>query len=100
MHGPTCIFRATVTPFSLQSFYDPPDVLGSYNFSEHLANKRAPDAMVIHLGSNDAGHGGNWTNPDGPLRARSHCRFVLPLIHSTPYSFFLKKYIYIRYLYF
>eukprot|EP01043_Picozoa_sp_COSAG02_P025908 COSAG02_NODE_1474_length_12424_cov_6.185639_4_plen_389_part_00 len=45
-----------------QSFYDPPNLLGTYNFSKHLATKRAPDAMVIHLGSNDYGHGGNWSS--------------------------------------
>jgi hypothetical protein len=57
-----CGFPQMADYFQAQSFYDPPDLLGTYNFSEHLATKRAPDAMVIHLGSNDYGHGGNWSS--------------------------------------
>eukprot|EP01047_Picozoa_sp_COSAG01_P121999 COSAG01_NODE_50829_length_360_cov_0.590038_1_plen_67_part_10 len=57
-----CGFPEMADYFQAQSFYDPPDLLGTYNFSEHLATKRAPDAIVIHLGSNDYGHGGNWSS--------------------------------------
>lgn len=57
-----CGFPQMPDYFQAQSFYDPPDVLGTYNFSNHLETKRAPDAIVIHLGSNDFGHGGNWSS--------------------------------------
>jgi hypothetical protein len=57
-----CGFPQMADYFQAQSFYDPPDRLGTYNFSRHLETKRAPDAMIIHLGSNDYGHGGNWSS--------------------------------------
>ena len=69
MHGSISIFWANLTPFSLQLL-----LAGGGDLAATLGHA----VGLLLLAS--VGSGG------GARRARSHCRFVLPLIHLIPNS--------------
>jgi hypothetical protein len=65
MYGPTCIFWANLTPFSLK----------------FLLSNVLPDWLDLTRGATDGAAPSTAPGPPGTSRARSYCRFVLPFIH-------------------
>lgn len=78
-----CGFPQMPDYFRAQSFYDPPDVLDTFDFSYGGAgaadqSARPPDAMVIHLGSDDWREiGPNTTGPKADSFTNQTVAFML-----------------------